>query len=107
MTNKEIENFVNWLQSCTAKKFYSTYAEDLIFEFKNQALSQHDVIKNKYVKCFDKFDVELKEGDIVGVQMDGEHEIYKKEDGQLYFKPYGKEDRVSAYFSNDMIKVEQ
>ena len=64
-------------------------------------------MKNKYVKCFDKFDVELKEGDIVDVQMDGEHEIYKKEDGQLYFKPYGKEDRVSAYFSNDMIKVER
>lgn len=43
MTDKEIENFVNWLQSCTAKKFYSADAEDLIFEFKNQALSQHDV----------------------------------------------------------------
>lgn len=57
-------------------------------------------MKNKYVKCFDKFEVELKEGDIVDVQNDGEHEIYKKEDGQLYFKPYGKEDRVSAYFSN-------
>lgn len=64
-------------------------------------------MKNKYVRCFDKFGVELKEGDIVDVQMDGEHEIYKKEDGQLYFKPYGKEDRVSAYFSNDMIKVER
>ena len=63
------------------------------------------IMKNKYVRCFDKFRVELKEGDIVDVQMDGEHEIYKKEDGQLYFKPYGKEDRVSAYFSNDMIKV--
>lgn len=63
--------------------------------------------KNKYVKCFDKFEVELKEGDIVAVQLDGEHEIYKKEDGQLYFKPYGKEDRVSAYFSNDIIKVER
>jgi hypothetical protein len=37
--------------------------------------------------------------------MDGEQTIYKKEDGQLYFKPYGKEDKVSAYFSNDMIKV--
>jgi len=63
--------------------------------------------KNKYVKCFDKFEVELKEGDIVDVQMDGEHEIYKKENGQLYFKPYGKEDRVCTYFSNDMIKVKR
>jgi len=64
-------------------------------------------MEHEYVKCFDKFEVELKEGDIVDVQMDGEYEIYKKEDGQLYFKPYGNEDRVSAYFSNDMIKVER
>jgi hypothetical protein len=56
-------------------------------------------------QCFDKFGVELKEGDIVDVQMDGKHEIYKKIDGQLYFKPYGNENRVSAYFSNDMIKI--
>ena len=62
-------------------------------------------MKKEYVKCFDKFGLELKEGDVVDVQMDGEHTIYKKEDGQLYFKPYGKEDKVSAYFSNDMIKV--
>jgi len=60
---------------------------------------------DKYVKCYDKFEVELKEGDIVDVQKDGEHKIYKKDDGQLYFKPYGKEDRVSAYFANDLIKV--
>jgi len=57
------------------------------------------------MKCFDKFGVELKAGDIVDVQIDGKHEIYEKEDGQLYFKPYGTEDLVSAYFSNDLIKV--
>ena len=51
MTDKEIETFVNWLQSCTAKKFYSADAEDLIFEFKNQAFSQHDVIKNEVAVC--------------------------------------------------------
>ena len=51
MTDKEIENFVNWLQSCTAKKFYSSDAEDLIYEFKNQALSQHDVIKKEVAVC--------------------------------------------------------
>ena len=62
-------------------------------------------MKNEYVKCFDKFGVELKEGDIVDVQMDGEHKIYKNEDGQLYIKSYGNEERVSAYFSNDIIKV--
>jgi len=61
-------------------------------------------MKNKYVKCYDKFNVELKEFDVVDVQTDGKNEIYKKKDGQLYFKPYGKECKVSTYFSNDMIK---
>jgi len=61
----------------------------------------------KYVKCTDKFGNEVADGDFVDVQRAGIHKVYKKEDGQLYFKPYGKEDRVSAYFSNDMIKVER
>jgi hypothetical protein len=26
---------------------------------------------------------------------------------QLYFKPYGEEDRVSAYFSNDICKCDE
>lgn len=60
---------------------------------------------NKYVNCYDKFDEELFEGDKVDVQQSGVHEIFKKEDGQLYFSPYGKEERVSSYFSNDIIKV--
>ena len=59
-----------------------------------------------YVKCIDKFYNELFEGDYVDVQMDGVHKIYKKKDGQLYFRPYNKEDRVSAYFSNDMVKCD-
>ena len=61
----------------------------------------------KYVKCFDKFDVELKEFDTVDVQKIGKLKIYKKTDGQLYFTPYGEEDRVSAYFKNDLIKVDE
>lgn len=60
---------------------------------------------NKYVNCYDKFGEELFEGDKVDVQQSGVHEIFKKEDGQLYFSPYGKEERVSSYFSNDIIKV--
>jgi hypothetical protein len=58
------------------------------------------------MKCFDKFGVELKEGDIVDVQNCGEHKINKKEDGELYFMPYGAEEKVGHYFSNDMIKVD-
>jgi hypothetical protein len=58
-------------------------------------------------KCYDKFNQPLSEGDYVDVQKDGVHQIYKKEDGELYFKPYGKEDMVSSYFSNDMVKCDE
>jgi hypothetical protein len=60
----------------------------------------------KYIKCYDKFNQQLFEGDYVDVQKDGVHKIYKKEDGQLYFKPYGEEDMVCAYFSNDIAKCD-
>lgn len=59
-----------------------------------------------YIACYDSDDQELTSGDSVIVQNDGVHKIYKKADGQLYFKPYGKEDRVSAYFKNDLTKVD-
>lgn len=61
--------------------------------------------KVKNIKCFDASGIELKSGDIVDVQLAGHHTIYKKDDGQLYFRPYGNEEKVSDYFSNDMIKV--
>jgi hypothetical protein len=61
----------------------------------------------KQVKCNDKFNQILLEGDYVDVQKDGVQLIYKKEDNQLYFKPYGKEDKVSAYFSNDLVKCDK
>lgn len=32
--------------------------------------------------------------------------VYKKEDGNLYFKPYGKEELVNSYFSNDLILLD-
>ena len=59
------------------------------------------------MKCFDKFGEELEDNDTVDVQTNGKHKMYKKEDGQLYFKPYGKEDRVSSYFSNDIVKIQE
>lgn len=65
----------------------------------------HDLIMSTYVKCFDKFGEEINEGDMVDVQLDGTQIVYKKEDGQLYFQPYEGEVRVSAYFSNDLIKL--
>ena len=57
----------------------------------------------KYVKCSDKFGLEVMDGDLVDIQSAGIHKVYKKNDGQLYFSPYKKEDRVSLYFSNDMV----
>jgi hypothetical protein len=63
-------------------------------------------MNKEQVNCYDKFNQLLKEGDYVDVQKDGVHQIYKKDDGQLYFKPYGEEDRVSAYFSNDIAKCD-
>lgn len=59
---------------------------------------------NEYVRCYDRLGIEITEGDLVNVQSDGVHEVYRKEDGQLYFKPYNKESRVSEYFSNDLEK---
>jgi hypothetical protein len=57
----------------------------------------------KQVICRDKFDRVIQDGCYVNVQKNGVHKVYRKEDGQLYFKPYGKEERVSSYFSNDFI----
>lgn len=59
--------------------------------------------ETKEVICHDKFDRVIQDGCYVDVQNAGVHKVYKKEDGQLYFKPYGKEDKVSNYFSNDLI----
>jgi hypothetical protein len=57
----------------------------------------------KQVICRDKFDRVIQNGYYVDVQDSRIHKVYRKEDGQLYFKPYGEEERVSSYFSNDLI----
>jgi hypothetical protein len=59
----------------------------------------------KQVICRDKFDRVIQNGYYVDVQDSGIHKVYRKEDGQLYFKPYGEEERVSSYFSNDLILI--
>jgi hypothetical protein len=77
--------------------------QNLYFAICNKEL---EFIEVKYAKCQDSLRNELKEGDRVDVQKAGIHTIYKKkEDGQLYFQPYGEEERVSFYFSNDLTKV--
>jgi hypothetical protein len=59
----------------------------------------------KTIKCYDQWGSELKDGDQVDVQRAGVHHVYKKPDGHLYFTPYGQEEQVSSYFSNDLVKV--
>jgi predicted house-cleaning noncanonical NTP pyrophosphatase (MazG superfamily) len=70
---------------------------------KRAEFKKHD--PTRYINCYDKFGEELFENDEVDVQQVGVHKIFKKEDGQLYFSPYEKEERVSSYFQNDIIKV--
>jgi hypothetical protein len=72
-------------------------AEDLINKFGKE--------ESKHIICYDKFDRVIKNGYYVDVQSSGTYRVYKKEDKQLYFTPYGKEERVSDYFSNDLILV--
>jgi hypothetical protein len=60
---------------------------------------------DRFIRCFDKFGEEILEGDVLQVQgikdvlVDG-----NDLNGQLCFSPYGKVERVSSYFSNDLIK---
>ena len=45
----------------------------------------------------------ISKGDKLSVQNIKEPiEVYSKDDGQLYFTPYGKEELVNEYFSDDM-----
>lgn len=61
--------------------------------------------KEKPKRCFDAYDNEIFEGDLLKVQK--EHvlrKVYKKDD-ELYFTPYDKEEKVSAYFKEDIVKI--
>ena len=57
---------------------------------------------NNYINCYDKFGREVRVNDFVDIQKAGAHQVYMK-GGQLHFKPYGREDKVYEYFSNDMV----
>lgn len=61
----------------------------------------------KTKRCFDKFNNEILVGDFVDVQTDPiPRKVYKKEDGELYFNPYEKEEKVSTYYKTDLIKIQ-
>ena len=87
---------------CVARNAPKTACEILA-----NAILHRSIVKNvtESLKCYDKFGEELREGDIVDVQQAGCHAIYKKKDGHLCFKPYGEEERVKDYFSNDLVKA--
>lgn len=54
----------------------------------------------------DRFGNILNSGDTVDVQSVGRNKIYIGNNGLLCFKPYGVEELVSSYFSNDLEKIE-
>ena len=96
--------------SCTITDFNDCVvrnAPKTACEILANAILHRSIVKNvtQSIKCYDKFEQELFMGDIVDVQQAGQHIIYKKKDGYLYFRPYGEEERVKDYFSNDIIKV--
>jgi len=65
-------------------------------------------VKLKYIHCFDILEKEIFEGNIIDFQKDPIHRTdYKIKTGQLYFTPYGNDDRVSAYFKNDLDKIDK
>jgi hypothetical protein len=101
------ENFLVWFVNNPSCEYVQVEINYKKFKKGNITLSNcYELIIPKEIKCYDKFNQRLSEGDYVDVQKDGPHQIYKKEDGQLYFKPYGQEDKVSSYFSNDMVKCD-
>jgi hypothetical protein len=56
-------------------------------------------------KILDKYGHELHDGSLVMVQDSGVHRVYLKEDNQLYFRPYKKEEPVKLYFRDDLVKM--
>ena len=73
-----------------------------------------------YPKCVEIFTMEIKNvsnenqylywgmpiGQITFEELKEPVDVYEKEDGNLYFKPYGKEELVNLYFSNDLILLD-
>ncbi len=54
---------------------------------------------------YDRYDKPIQAGDILDVQRAGEHVVFE-ENGELWFTPYGKRERVRDYFRNDIVLVE-
>lgn len=72
-----------------------------IFSVAEMLKTQSKFSSKKGTRCFDRLGNEIKDGDIVDVQLAGKHIVYIK-NFELYFKPYGNEEMVKDYFSNDL-----
>jgi hypothetical protein len=83
---------------------YNWIDSDSIISIANHI--ENELVKSEACICVDKFDNVISEGDILDVQMNGEHKVYLK-NGELYFKPYGEESKVRDYFSNDIVIVKK
>lgn len=98
------DTFIEWLvknPTCEFVHVNKGFADGTGYGFN---FIDYQIVLANPTKCYDKFNQLLKEGDYVDVQRAEVHQIYRKDDGELYFVPYGEEDRVSAYFSNDLAK---
>ena len=66
----------------------------------------HAVLELEAKPPVDRFGEKIEAGDQIDVQQAGVHEVWA-EAGALWFKPYGKPEKVKSYFSNDLIKIKR
>lgn len=109
------ENFcISFLQHCDEIAVYKMpgwekskgVAEELKYAEENGInityIEYEEEIKPELSKILDKYGNEIRSGDELGVQdLPQPVPVYEK-DGELYFNPYGKEERVRDYFMNDI-----
>ena len=62
-------------------------------------------IKPELSKILDKYGNEIRPGDELGVQELPQPVPVYERNGELYFKPYGEEERVRDYFMNDLYLI--
>lgn len=80
---------------------YDKQVECEMIEFYNVCLERLEDGAELGNGILDRNDVVVKAGDTVGVQEISTCTIYKNDNDVLYFRPYGKEEKVSSYFKND------
>lgn len=77
----------------------------LSLEKKRSKIETKEIMANPQI-LRDKFGAAITDGSLLSVQnIKKPIRVYKKKNGNLYFSPYGKESKVTSYFSNDLILI--